>query len=141
MYISAVVCSDADNKSYTKQRLGGKYMEDIGRILVVTKSTKYCRKAIHYGVSLARKYGAELTILHVIHNPFGLEGWNLPIPSLPTLEKEYKKMFEDARADLDKMIEMERAKGLPIKELVIEGHPQKKIYEIVEQCYAGDIGS
>ena len=27
-------------------------MEDFKRILVVTKSTKECRKAIHFGISL-----------------------------------------------------------------------------------------
>jgi len=108
-------------------------MEDIKRILVVTKSTKHCQKAVHYGISLAKKYEADLIILHVIHNPFGLEGWNIPIPSLPTLETEYRKMFDDAKADLDKMIESEKAKGMPIKELIIEGHPRKSIFEVVEQ--------
>jgi universal stress protein A len=84
-------------------------MDDINRILVVAKSTKYCKKAVHYGFSIAKKYGAEVVILHVIHNPFGLQGWNLPMAFLPSL------------------------KGLPIKEFIIEGDPAKKIFEVVEQ--------
>ena len=108
-------------------------MEDIERILVVTRSTKYCRKAVHYAVSLARKYDAEIVILHVIHNPFGLEGWNVPIISRKELEEEYRKMFEDAKADLDRIIAKERADGLPIKELVVEGDPQKTIFDLVEK--------
>jgi nucleotide-binding universal stress UspA family protein len=44
-------------------------MEDIKRILVVSRSTKDCRKAVHYGVSLSRKYGAELYVMHVVHDP------------------------------------------------------------------------
>jgi universal stress protein A len=108
-------------------------MEDIRRILVVTKSTKYCQKAVHYAVSLARKYGAEIVILHVIHNPFGLEGWNLPLTSLPELEKEYDKMFKDAKADLDRIIASEKASGMAIKELVVEGDPIKKIFEVVKE--------
>jgi universal stress protein A len=117
-------------------------MEDLKRILVVAMSTKYCRKAVHYGISLAKKYNAELHVLHVIHNPFGLKGWNIPIPSLPVLEKEYEQMFEDARAELSKIIELEKGKGLPIKETVVglpiretvvEGRPMKKIFEIIEE--------
>jgi universal stress protein A len=108
-------------------------MEDIERILVVTRSTKYCRKAVHYAVSLARKYNAEIFILHVIHNPFGLEGWNVPIISRKELQEEYEKMFKEAKADLDRMIEKEKADGLPIKELVVEGDPQKTIFNLVEK--------
>jgi len=108
-------------------------MEDIRRILVVTRSTKYCQKAVHYGVSLARKYGAELSILHVIHNPFGLEGWNLPLAYRPDLEEEYNRMFKNAKADLDRIIADEKATGLPIKELIVEGDPTKKLFEVVQE--------
>jgi universal stress protein A len=108
-------------------------MEDIRRIMVVTRSTKYCQKAVHYGVSLARKYGAELSILHVIHNPFGLEGWNLPLAYRPELEREYNNMFKNAKVDLDRIIASEKATGLPIKELIVEGDPTKKIFEVVEK--------
>jgi len=108
-------------------------MDDINRILVVAKSTKYCHKALHYGFSIARKYGADIVILHVIHNPFGLQGWNLPMAFLPSLKEEYDKMFKDAKADLDRMIKAEKATGLPIKEFIIEGDPAKKIFEVVEE--------
>ncbi|MBP1740950.1 MAG: usp-3, partial [Deltaproteobacteria bacterium] len=94
-----------------------KLMEHINRILVVARSTKYCHKAVHYGVSLARKYGAELSILHVIHNPFGLAGWNLPLAYRPDLEEEYNRMCRAAKRDLDRLIADEKATGLPIKEL------------------------
>ncbi len=108
-------------------------MEDIERILVVTRSTKYCQKAVHYAVSLARKYDAEIIILHVIHNPFGLEGWNVPIISRKELQEEYEKMFKEAKADLDRIIDKERAEGLPIREVVVEGDPQKTIFDLVEK--------
>jgi nucleotide-binding universal stress UspA family protein len=108
-------------------------MEDINRILVVARSTKYCHKAVHYGVSLARKYGAELSVLHVIHNPFGMEGWNLPLAYLPDLEEEFNRMCTTAKKDLDKIIAMEKANGLPIKEMIVEGDPMKKLFQVVEQ--------
>jgi nucleotide-binding universal stress UspA family protein len=105
-------------------------MEDINRILVVSRMTKYCRDAVHYGISLARKYDAELSILHVIHNPFGLQGWNLPTVSL---EEEYKNIIKEAKADLDRIVAKEKAKGLPIREIIKEGEPTEAIITMVKE--------
>lgn len=108
-------------------------MNDIKRILVVSQSTKYCRKAVHYGVSLARRYGAGLYVLHVIHNPFGLEGLSLLIPSLRTLEEDYKTMQEEARLELDKIIDLEKGRGTPISVLVKRGDPKEEILRVIEE--------
>jgi universal stress protein A len=105
-------------------------MEDYKRILVVSMMTRHCREAVHYGISLARKYDAELSILHVVHNPFGLEGWNVPIVSL---EQEYQKIFEEAKADLDRVIREEKAKGFPIRELIKKGDPTEEILKTVKE--------
>lgn len=103
-------------------------MEDIKRILVVSRSTKDCRKAVHYGISLSRKYGARLYVIHVVHNPFSIEGWNLPVPSLA---KEYKKLLLDTRKELAATINKERVKGTRVKQLVKKGEPVKEIFKVV----------
>jgi universal stress protein A len=72
-------------------------MEDVKRILVVSRDTRYDRKAVHYGFSLARQYGAKLYVMHAVNNPFSLQGWNLPIPSLV---KEYKRLLRETRKEL-----------------------------------------
>jgi universal stress protein A len=108
-------------------------MRDINRILVVSKSTKNCQKAVHYGVSLAKSYNAKLYVIHLIHNPFGLRGWNLPLAFLPSLEDEYRKMIQDAKKDLDRIVNSERAKGMSIEDTVIEGEPRKKIFKFIEE--------
>jgi nucleotide-binding universal stress UspA family protein len=105
-------------------------MEDIKRILVVSRSTKYCRKAVHYGVSLSQKYGAELYIIHVIHEPLIFGGWNLPIPSL---EEEYRKMLKEAKVDLNAIIQKEKKKGVKIKEMIKEGKPSEVILNAVKE--------
>lgn len=46
-------------------------MNEYKRILVVAGMIRTCSKAIQQGVSLARKYGAELYVIHSIYNPFG----------------------------------------------------------------------
>jgi len=105
-------------------------MDDIKRILVVSRMTAFCRKVIHYGVSLSKKYGAELYVIHVIHNPFELEGWNLPIPSL---KEEYEKVLQEAKKELDIIIDLEKTKGMSIKELIEDREPTREILKVVKE--------
>jgi len=103
-------------------------MEAVRKILVVSRMSPHCKKAIHYGVSLARKYEAELFVIHVIHNPFGLKGWSLPTISL---EEEYKKILKDAKKELDRIIGVEQTAGMSIIELIKEGDPTEEILKTV----------
>ena len=104
-------------------------METFNNILVVSRSTTRCVKVLRTGIALARKFGARLHILHIIHDPFSFNGWNLPVPSL---EKEYQSMVAQARADLDRMIQAEKAEGMVINEWVKDGEPAAAIEQAVE---------
>jgi len=103
-------------------------MEDVKRILVVSRDTKYCRKAVNYGFSLAGKYGAKLYVIHVVNDPFSLQGWNLPIPSLA---KEYGRLLRQTQKELAGIIDSERKKGIRVKQLIKEGDPEKEIFKAV----------
>ena len=107
-------------------------MREIKRVLVVSRMTQYCRKAVRYGVSLSQKYGAELYVIHVIHDIFGTDmtGWNLSIPSLA---EEYKKSVQKAKKELDAVINSEKQKGMTIRELVKEGEPTEEILKTVKE--------
>ena len=65
-------------------------MHDIKRILVVSRWTYECKKALHYGISLARSYHAELSILHIIRDTFEMSGGVMYMPRLADLEEGYK---------------------------------------------------
>jgi universal stress protein A len=108
-------------------------MSNLSRILVVSLSTQHCLKAVQWGISLAKNYGAKLFIVHIIHNPFGLEGWNLPIPSMATLEEEFATMTRKAKEVLDQYIEAEDTTGLDIEEAVIDGDPKDEISKFIEK--------
>jgi universal stress protein A len=106
-------------------------MKDVKRILVVSRSTRYCRKAVRYGVSLARKYGAELYVIHAVYDPFIFGGWNLPAP---TLDQEYKKELEESRQELNHIIREETKEGgITIKELIREGKPTEAVLKTVKE--------
>jgi len=108
-------------------------MNDPNRILVVSLSSEHSLKAVQWGISLAKNYHATLFIMHIICNPFGLNGWNLPISSIKDLEEEFIHMSRKAKKDLDKYIEAEDTKGLSINEKVVEGSPGDEILNLIEK--------
>jgi universal stress protein A len=105
-------------------------MEDINRILVVSGIARNSQKAFHFGVSLSRKFKAELYLIHVIHNPFGIEGWNLPMLSL---KDEYERIVMEAKKNLDEIIALEKANGRKVHELIREGRPSEEVLTAIEE--------
>jgi hypothetical protein len=55
-------------------------MEEFKSILVVTNSSSDWSQALHYGLLFAKSLNARLQILHVMHNPFTMDHWQLPLP-------------------------------------------------------------
>jgi nucleotide-binding universal stress UspA family protein len=107
-------------------------MEDVKRILVINRSTEDCKKAVHYGISLARTCGAQLSVLHTMYDPFGLKGGVLYIPYLKGLEDEYRAMVQKVKSDLAAIIQKERAEGMAIKEMTEDVEPVHEIVKVVE---------
>jgi len=103
-------------------------MEDIGRILVVNWLTQYCQRPLHFGVSLAAKYGAELSVIHVVDTSW-LRGWSLPMLSL---DKELGKDMEKIKTKLENCIFTEKTEGVKIKTIVKEGDPAEEVLKVIE---------
>jgi len=115
------------DKRYQKRRCS---MDDVRRILVVSRSTKHCKKAVHYGISLAKNYNSKLYVLHVLHDPFSYDGWNLPIPSL---KQEYEKLVRKTREEIDRIIKSEQTDGLSITEWIRDGKPVDEVMAAVKE--------
>jgi nucleotide-binding universal stress UspA family protein len=105
-------------------------MDDIKRILVVSRSTKNCRKALHNGISLAKHFNSELYVMHVIYDPLISTDWASLVPSI---KQEYKKIAKKTKNDVDRIIKSEQADGLKITEWVREGKPANEIMKIVKE--------
>ena len=108
-------------------------MKHPERILVVSMGTKQALEAVQWGISLARNYGAELFVTHIVHNPFGLEGWGRSISSAKIIEDEFTKILEDARKDLQDYIKKEDSEGLAIQESIMQGEPVKEITKFISE--------
>ena len=105
-------------------------MEDVKRILVLSRMSGCCRKALQYGISLAQKYHAELFVMHVVHDPFGLAGWNLPLPSL---ENDYKRELAKRKEELDALVRSVNEAGMAIKELIPQGSPTDEVFKAISK--------
>ena len=104
-------------------------MEDINRILAVSWVTQSCKGTVHSAVSLAVKYNAELSIIHVI-DTLWLKGWNLPVKSQ---EEERRKEMERIKEDMDGIISREKKSGMKIKTIIKEGDPVEEILKVIEK--------
>lgn len=107
-------------------------MEQVRHILVVSRLSEYCRDAVGVGISLAKKYGSKITVLHVVTNPVTMEALNAPLPYPTGRHKTYASIQEEAREELDRILTREISSGLPIQILVKEGRPIDEIVEVVK---------
>ena len=108
-------------------------MEGLNNILVVSMGSKHCLRAVQMGISIARKYDAKLFIVHISYNPFGLEGWNLPLSSRKTLQEEFAEMTLKEKKILDEYIISEDLTGLSIEQTEVEGNPKDEIPKLIEK--------
>jgi nucleotide-binding universal stress UspA family protein len=103
-------------------------VEDISRILVVSRMTKVDRKAFHYGVSLARAVGAELLLLYIVRD---LSGTGKREATVSSLDANSRREITRAHKGLHDLVTLERSRGLGVKELVKEGTPADVIVKTV----------
>ena len=104
-------------------------MEDIRRILAVSWITQYCKATIQSAVSLAAKYDAELSVIHVVDTSW-MQGWNLP---MMLHEEEHQKEMERIKAELNSIINREKKGGMKIKTIIKEGDPVEEILKVIEK--------
>ncbi len=105
-------------------------VRDIKNILVNLTPMRDWAKVAEFAVRHARRLGACLYFLDVIHDPFGYSGWNLPLPSL---EKEYQTIVGEARDNLRAVMQAEKNKGIVMESIVREGDPAAKITEVIKE--------
>jgi len=108
-------------------------MQHPKKILVVSMSAKHSLGAVQWGISFARNFGAELFVTLIMHNPFGLEGWNLPLSSAKVIEDEFTKMLGDARKDLQDLIKAEASDDLSVHQSVLQGEPVREITQFISE--------
>jgi len=105
-------------------------MKNIRRILVLSRMDSYSRDAVHFGLSLARRYDAKLTVLHLIANPVDMTVY-VPGQFPEDDIAHYLNVQQEVKKQLDEVIKKELQGGFPIQELTRDGGALDEILKVV----------
>jgi universal stress protein A len=98
-------------------------------ILAPTDFSDYSKKAVASALELAKKFGAKLTILHVVElPPYPIEGYVPPSVSASFLED----LERQATQDLAQLVPEAASANVELVRLVAVGTPYRKIIETAE---------
>jgi universal stress protein A len=104
-------------------------MEDIKKILAVSWMTQSHRNSFRYAASLAEKYGAELSVIHVIDDVW-TQSNNLPAVS-QTVEQQRDAVRINKALDL--IINSETKGNLKVNKIIKVGDPVKEVLKFVKE--------
>lgn len=109
--------------------------ETLDRILVPVDFSPPSDRAIRYATTLANKFGARVTLLHVIEDPFVTGAWQAEafIANVPELLTE---LILGARTHLGELKKDLAARGFVVDTAVITGPPARAI---VDHAAAGHV--
>lgn len=105
-------------------------MINLKRILVPSDFSESARLALRYGISFAREYQAELTVLHVVETiAVGYASDLFPVP----MAEVFQEIAGYARSELAKLAQEARDKGVAVVEKVVQGRPAAEIIRVARE--------
>jgi universal stress protein A len=108
-------------------------MKNFTKILTAIDFSENSDVAFEYALTMARKFDAELLIVHVINEPVDLRGFYVPHISFEQLEKE----IEDGAATMMENFCATRLGGFThYKTSLISGIPYDEITRAAKECDA-----
>jgi nucleotide-binding universal stress UspA family protein len=98
-------------------------------ILAPTDFSEYSKKAVGSALELAHKFGAKLTILHVVElPPYPVEGYVPPAVNATFLDD----LERQATQDLAQLVPEAESSNVEVVRLVAVGSPYRKIIDTAE---------
>ncbi len=122
-----------DDRSFIIDKTRGKEMQKFSRILVISRMSQNSQKAVSCGISLASKYKAKLLILHFITHPVEMMAINAPGLLPEEMYTNYKNSLQEAKEQLDIIINKEIHHGLPIKKMISDQDSIEEIVRVVKK--------
>lgn len=108
-------------------------MDIVNTILVLNRQHTDCIKAFHCGVSLAKKFEADLLIVHLPSTPTVLGVVDVPWVIPEGLNQVSIQSEQDELEIMKKLIKTENLRGVRIKEIVCNSDSFKSIAKIVNE--------
>ena len=98
----------------------------FSKILVGVDGSSYSDRALAFAIDLSKKYGASVTIIHVIASPlFAFEGMVVAQPE--------KRLQEEGKQILIKCKELARSMGVEVDTRLVTGHPAEEISRVANE--------
>lgn len=111
-------------------------MFSFEKILVPVDFSDRCAGAVRYASSLARHYGSEVTLLHVVPNPvYGLPGIEYGGPSVMEVSDEW---VDELRKKLN-CFGKDALDGVRTERVVLKGDPPEQIVEFAHTTQFGTL--
>ena len=101
---------------------------NITKILVPIDFSPHADRAFGYATALARRLGAELTLVHVVEDPYASGAWGGE-GYVPNVGELLQELIAGTERQLAELKETEAAKGLTVKTAVVTGRPAQSIVE------------
>lgn len=92
------------------------------KILVPIDGSPHSYRGLQYAIDIAEKYGAEITLVHVLEPPSAVFAAEVPIPQ--SYFTKMKKFTRDLFARRKKELE---SKGLKVETLLVRGNTARQI--------------
>ncbi len=105
-------------------------MNQPRKLLAVCGMIHGCREFVRDALLTANKEHAELYVLAVIDNPFGVRGLSFPRPSL---NREYRKLVESTKEELQDIAAEAIEQNIPVQTIVREGKPIDQILAVIRE--------
>jgi nucleotide-binding universal stress UspA family protein len=96
--------------------------ENITKILVPIDFSPHADRAFGYATALARRLGAELTLVHVVEDPFATGAWGAET-YIPNIGELLQNLIAAAERQLTTLKDGAAAQGVRVKTAVITGRP------------------
>ena len=103
---------------------------EIKKILFAADFSEGSSTSLPYAVDFAKRYGAKLYLIHVLHDIAKSSGSYIPHVSLDEL---YKDMEKTAKADLEKCFIEEMRTYKDVERIVLRGIPYEEICRFAEE--------
>lgn len=108
-------------------------MKEFKTILFANDFAETSEEVFDYALSLAKKYGARLLIVHVINEPVDLRGFYVPHISFENLEKE---IVEGAEKMMDKFCRTKVKDFADYETTILSGIPYEEIIKKADETQA-----
>ena len=102
--------------------------ESITKILVPVDFSAHADRAFNYAVTVAQRFGASLTLVHVVEDPYVTGAWSNEV-YMPNLGEILEALVADAERRLAALKQSVTAPELTIETAVIAGRPAPAIVE------------